>query len=174
MAELQAIAQKLRNRFPQAVSEAIEFRGELTLVVEPGWLLEVAAALRDDPDLAFDRLSDLCAVDHLPRRPRFDLNYHLHSMQHNTRLRLKARLPEDDPRIKSVVQVWPAANWYEREVHEMFGIFFQDHPDLRHLLLPDDMVGYPLRRDYPGTAVEENQFTHNFVEIERQKPYART
>jgi NADH-quinone oxidoreductase subunit C len=95
-------------------------------------------------------------------------------MQANIRLRLKVRLPEASPHVHTVTGVWPGANWYERETHDLFGITFESHPDPRRLILPEDFLGHPLRRDYCGTYVEEVQFTHNFDEIDSQKPYAKT
>jgi NADH-quinone oxidoreductase subunit C len=171
MLDLQAVVSQVRARFPAAIVAVNEFRNETTLLVEAEHLPAVAAFLRD---LEFDMLCDLCAVDHLPRQPRFDLNYQLCSLPHNLRLRLQVRVSAEQPQAPSITSLWPGANWYEREIYDLFGITFHNHPDLRRLLLPDDFLGHPLRRDYIGTYIEENQFTHNFDEIDRQKPYAKT
>ena len=160
------------NRFPEAVSGPIEFRGEATLVVRPDRLIEVCLFLRDDPALNFDLLSDVSAVDHFPEHPRFAVNYHLYSLINNVSLRLKVWLDGEQPQVSSVTSVWPGANWHEREVWDLIGIGFAGHPDLRRIFLPDDYLGHPLRKD-AAQFYEEPQFTHNFDLIESQKPYAK-
>jgi NADH-quinone oxidoreductase subunit C len=122
---------------------------QATLYVSRDDLLVVAKALRDDAALAFTFLSELTAVDFWPRAPRFEIVYLLVSIDHGARLRLKVRLDGDAPRIATVSGIWPAANWLEREVWDLFGIAFDNHPDPRRLLMPEDWEGYPLRKDYP-------------------------
>ena len=112
-------------------------------------LLAVARALRDRPDLRFEFLSELTAVDFWPAEPRFELIYMLVSIEHRRRVRLKVRLRGDDARVATVTGIWPAANWLEREVWDLFGIVFDGHPDPRRLLMPEDWEGFPLRKDYP-------------------------
>lgn len=112
-------------------------------------LLPVLQALRDRPELKFELLSELTAVDYWPREPRFELIYIMVSIEHSLRLRLKVRLPSDDPHVATASGLWPAANWLEREVWDMFGIAFDGHPDPRRLLMPEDWEGYPARKDYP-------------------------
>jgi NADH-quinone oxidoreductase subunit C len=109
----------------------------------------LARALRDEPALAFDFLCELTAVDFWPKEPRYELVYVLVSLSNKLRLRLKVRLPADDPHVTTVCDVWPAANWLEREVWDMFGIAFDGHPDPRRLLMPEDWEGSPLRKDSP-------------------------
>jgi NADH-quinone oxidoreductase subunit C len=109
----------------------------------------VARALRDDPRLRFTFIAELTAVDFLPREPRFELVYIFVSIEHRARLRLKVRLHGEDAHVRTVSDVWPAANWLEREVWDLFGIVFDGHPDPRRLLMPEDWDGYPLRKDYP-------------------------
>jgi NADH-quinone oxidoreductase subunit C len=109
----------------------------------------LARVLSQDPDLGFTFLAELTAVDYWPRDPRFELVYILVSIAHRARLRVKVRLPSDDVRVGTVTGVWPAANWLEREVWDLFGIVFDGHPDPRRLLMPEDWEGYPLRKDYP-------------------------
>jgi NADH-quinone oxidoreductase subunit C len=109
----------------------------------------LARALRDRPDLAFTFLAELTAVDFWPKEPRFELVYILVSIANRLRLRMKVRLPADDPHVATVSGVWPAANWLEREVWDLFGIAFDGHPDPRRLLMPEDWEGFPLRKDYP-------------------------
>jgi NADH/F420H2 dehydrogenase subunit C len=105
--------------------------------------------LHDDPELSFDYLIDLCGVDNYPHEPRFQVVYHLCAMKSKRRLRLKVSLPDGAPRIASVVSVWRAVEWLEREAFDMFGITFLEHPDLRRILLTPDWEGHPLRKDYP-------------------------
>ena len=109
----------------------------------------VARALRDRPGLGFDLLADIIAVDLWPREPRFELAYILVSIANRTRLRLKVRLAGQSAHVASVISVWPAANWLEREVFDLFGIRFDGHPDLRRILMPDEWQGHPQRKDYP-------------------------
>jgi NADH-quinone oxidoreductase subunit C len=120
-----------------------------TIYVSRDDLPTVTRALRDNPDAGFGFLAELTAIDWLPREPRFEVVYILVSIEHRLRLRVKVRLPGDDPRLPTVSDVWPAANWLEREVWDMFGIAFDGHPDPRRLLMPEDWEGYPLRKDYP-------------------------
>jgi len=109
----------------------------------------IARALRDGPSLRFDVLAEVTAVDFWPREPRFELVYILISLEHRHRVRLKVRLHGDDAHVRTVSDVWPAANWLEREVWDLFGIAFDGHPDPRRLLMPEDWEGFPLRKDYP-------------------------
>jgi len=148
------ILAELQRRFGDAIVETHEHRGDLTVVVARDALLAVLAHCRDDAALAFDVLMDLTAVDYLkfPGRedgPRFEVVYHLYSIAHNHRLRLKVRVDEDDARVPSAVPLWPIANWLEREAWDMFGVRFENHPDPRRLLMYEEFVGHPLRKDYP-------------------------
>jgi NADH-quinone oxidoreductase subunit C len=144
-----AAVQKLRDWDKQAVAEVIEFRGETTVVVSPQHLARAAEFLATEPSLRFTFLSDLTTVDRFPMEPRFELNYHLLSIDHGMRLRLRVRLAGLEPSVPTLTPVWPTANWHERESFDLFGIRFQGHPDLRRILMPDDWEGYPLRKDYP-------------------------
>ena len=123
--------------------------GELTLEIAPARIASVCGFLKYDRK--FVRVSSVTAVDRYPAEPRFEIVYHLHSIERNLRLRLKAMLPGTDPTIESVTSVWRGAGWYEREVVDLFGVRFLNHPDLRRILMPDDWEGYPLRKDYPVT-----------------------
>jgi NADH-quinone oxidoreductase subunit C len=124
-------------------------RGDAVVVVERAALAAALEALRDHPDLRFEMLSDLTAVDYLGRVPRFEVVYQLYSLTHNHRLRVKVPVPEDDLVVPSATPIWKAANWAEREVWDMFGIRYAGHPDLRRILMYPEFVGHPLRRDYP-------------------------
>jgi NADH-quinone oxidoreductase subunit C len=175
MAELTQIIERLKAKFPNGIEGVREFRGEVTVQVKPDALVEMCTFLRDDPDCDFNFLSDVSGVDYYPEEPRFGVNYHLLSMKYKQRLRLKVRLKgtAGAPRVPTVTSVWPGANWFERETFDLFGVTFIGHPDLRRLLLPMDFRGHPLRRDNP-TAQEEVQFTHNFDQIDKTKPYAKS
>ena len=124
-------------------------RNELTLEIAPGKIVSVCGFLKYDQ--SFVRLSTVTAVDRYPAEPRFEIVYHLHSVERNERLRLKCRLPGADPVIESVTSVWRSANWYERETFDMFGINVLNHPNWRRIMMPDDWEGDPLRKDYPIT-----------------------
>jgi len=132
---------------PGAIRNGKWDRGEVTLEVAPERIVEVCRFLKSERQ--FVRLSDVTAVDWYPQEPRFEVVYHLHSLERNERLRLKCRLPGQDPELDSVTAVWRSANWYEREVYDLFGIRFRNHPDLRRILMPEDWEGHPLRKDYP-------------------------
>jgi NADH-quinone oxidoreductase subunit C len=142
---------KLREFDPEAVEEAREFRGEITLYIRSAHLRSVCEFLRDTPGLNFKYLSDVTAVDLYPSEPRFEVVYHLLELETFRRLRLKVRLSGDDPRVGSVVPVWPGANAFERETFDLLGIRFEGHPYLRRILMPEDWEGHPLRKDYPTT-----------------------
>ena len=143
------IIAKTRAWRPAAIAELISFRGEITIVVPREHLRPLAEFLRDASDLAFTYLSDVTGVDRFPIEPRFELNYHLLSLSRRETIRLRVRLPGDDAVTRSVIPVWPTANWHEREIFDLFGIRFEGHPNLRRMLLPEDWEGYPLRKDYP-------------------------
>jgi NADH-quinone oxidoreductase subunit C len=121
--------------------------GQVTLEIEPGRIVSVCRFLKEEQ--AYRRLSGITAVDWFPAEPRFEVVYLLHSIERNERLRLACRLPGDKAEIDSVTGLWPGANWYEREVFDLFGVVFRGHPDLRRIMMPEDWEGYPLRKDYP-------------------------
>jgi len=122
---------------------------QMTIYVSREDVVALARVLRDRPELGFNLLAEITAVDFWPREPRFELVYILVSIANRLRLRMKVRLPGADPHVATVIGVWPAANWLEREVWDLFGISFDGHPDPRRLLMPEDWDGYPLRKDYP-------------------------
>jgi NADH-quinone oxidoreductase subunit C len=124
-------------------------RNELTLEIAPAKISSVCGFLKYDQK--FVRLSTVTAVDRYPLEPRFEVVYHLHSIERKERIRLKCRIGGANPEIESVTAVWAGANWYEREVFDLFGIRFLNHPDLRRIMMPDDWEGHPLRKDYPIT-----------------------
>jgi NADH-quinone oxidoreductase subunit C len=129
--------------------EASASQDQPTIYVTSVRLLETCRYLRDTPGQLFRLLADVTAVDWLPREPRYEVVYHLSSPEERRRLRIKTRVSGADPHVPTVAAIWPAAGWLEREVWDLFGIVFDDHPDLRRLLMPDDWEGHPLRKDYP-------------------------
>jgi NADH-quinone oxidoreductase subunit C len=147
--------EKVRQKFPQAIVETVEFRDEQTIVLKPEDLVTVCSYLQKD--LRYNFLSSVTAVDWPERIPRFDVVYHLLSISNQCVLRLKVRVGqrrEEHPAVPTVVEVWPSANWYEREVYDLFGITFTGHPDLRRILMPMDWTTHPLRKDYPLTGFD--------------------
>jgi NADH-quinone oxidoreductase subunit C len=135
------------------VTASHSYRGDDTIVVNPVSIVDVMRQLKEDPELQMNFLVDLTAVDYLGRDPRFEVVYHLRSFSTGARLRVKAPLAEPDdgshPSIGSVVPLWAGANWFEREVWDLYGIRFTGHPDLRRILMYEEFVGHPLRKDYP-------------------------
>jgi NADH-quinone oxidoreductase subunit C len=172
MTHLQETLAALQGQFGAAIEAVVEFRGDTTVVVERAALLDVLRFLKDGPDRGFTFLAALTAVDDYPAEPRFNVLYQLRDLQHVTNLRLKVRLRGDDAVLPTVTPVFINANWHERELWDMFGITFTGHPDPRRILMPEDWQGHPLRKDYP-LGYEEVEFTFNFDEIEKKKPYAR-
>ncbi len=139
----------MRERFNGAIVEAFEFVGQVSIRVEPARIVEVCDALKRDDATPFNYLSDLTCV-HFPERADapFEVVYNLYSISANERVRVKVAANESDG-VESVTGVWPAANWMEREVYDLFGVPFKNHPDLRRILLPEDWEGHPLRKEYP-------------------------
>jgi NADH-quinone oxidoreductase subunit C len=132
-------------------------RGELTLTVASSGIVAVLTALRDDSQCLFEILMDICGVDYPQRAKRFDVVYHLLSPRKNQRIRVKCETDEDTP-VPSAVEVFPAANWYEREAYDMYGILFSGHPDLRRILTDYGFQGFPLRKDFPLTGYVEVRY----------------
>jgi NADH-quinone oxidoreductase subunit C len=143
------IVDAVRRAFPEAILEEQTFRDETTLVIRLVDLVGVARLLHDDPHLSYAILMDCCGLDRsqLGQQPRFAVVYQLYSLQHNRSLRLLVAAREGEA-VPSLAGVWPGANWYEREVYDMFGIPFAGHPDLRRILMAEDFGGHPLRKDF--------------------------
>ena len=132
------------------VVEGAKFdRDEMTIYVDRSSIRDACVLLRDDPGCPFNFLSDVTCVDWYPQEPRFEVVYHLLSIPRKERVRLKVRLDSSSPAVESVTSLWPAANYFEREVYDLFGVRFNGHPYLRRLLMPEDWEGHPLRKDYP-------------------------
>lgn len=165
---LQAAADALRNRFGGHI---LEFRGLLTVRVPPEQIVAACRMLRDE--FEFLQLVSQSAVDYWPQQePRFHIAYQLYSFTHNVRLGLRVPVSGGNPTLQSVENIFPNANWHEREIWDMFGVVFEGHSDLRRILMPHDWQGHPLRKDYP-LGYEEVQFSFNFDEIDRRKPYVK-
>jgi NADH-quinone oxidoreductase subunit C len=150
----QALIESIRTAVGDKVAAVSEALGEVTLVVNAGDAPGVVMTLRDHPDLRFEQLIDLCGVDYSGYSGhaglRFAVVYHLMSLTHNRRLRLRVFCPADDfPLVNSVISVWPSANWFEREAFDLFGIVFDGHPDLRRILTEYGFIGHPFRKDFP-------------------------
>ena len=141
--------QKIKESFENDVIEVHSPFQQDTAVIAPSALLSVATLLKEDPELQYNFLMDLTAVDYWKRKPRFEVVYHFLSVANSFRLRLKVPVAEPKPKVDSLTSLWPGANWYEREVYDMFGIQFIGHPDLRRILLYPEFEGHPLRKDYP-------------------------
>ena len=134
---------------PQAIERVKFDRDEMTIVLDRSAIREACALLKEDPACPFDFLSDVTCVDWYPSEPRFEVVYHLLSIPNKERVRLKVRLNSSSPAIDSITSVWPGANYFEREVYDLFGVRFNGHPYLRRILMPEDWEGHPLRKDYP-------------------------
>jgi NADH-quinone oxidoreductase subunit C len=141
--------QRIQDRFTDAVLAVHSRLGQDTVVFAKARLAELAEFLRDDSDLKFNFLMDVTAVDHWKRKPRFEVVYHFLSLERRHRLRVKVPVGEPDPEVDTLTHLWKGANWYEREVFDMFGIQFKGHPDLRRILMYPEFEGHPLRKDYP-------------------------
>jgi len=160
----QNLIEKLNTRFGNAITGSSVQFGEANIVVDKAQLLQVATALRDEADFAFEELIDLSGVDYseygdgIWEGPRFAVAYHLLSIKHNHRLRMKVFGDDDMPVLDSVVNIWSSANWNEREAFDLFGIVFDGHPDLRRILTDYGFIGHPFRKDFPLTGHVEMRY----------------
>jgi NADH-quinone oxidoreductase subunit C len=148
MAENNRAVLKLKEKFAASIIDVVEFRGEVTVTVAKNAIIEILSFLKQS--LAYNLLTDLTAVDYLGKKEeRFMMVYQLYSIPNKDRLRIKTPVTEVECTIPTATTVWKTANWLEREVFDLFGITFSGHPDLRRILMTDDWVGHPLRKDYP-------------------------
>ena len=154
---LEELSSHIDAKLPGAILQRSIALGELTLAVAPADIARVLAALRDDGQCLFEVLIDICGVDYPEREKRFDVVYHLLSPRRNQRIRIKCEADEDTA-VPSAVEVFPAANWFEREAYDMYGILFSGHPDLRRLLTDYGFQGHPLRKDFPLTGYVEVRY----------------
>ena len=164
---LELIAQRVRDELgDDAVVGTVYYRDQATLEVAPARAHDVLAFLKADPEEPFEFLSSLHGCDYLPDEPRLCVHYELLSMARAERLRVKARVGVNEARVPTVTDLWPGANFQEREVYDMFGVVFEGHPDMRRILMPEDYEGYPQRRDFP-IGGEPVIFTFNQNEMPR-------
>jgi len=163
---------KLQRELGESFLGYEEFRGQTSVTLDRETIVSACQMLRDDPDLDFNFLAALTAVDYWPSEPRFKIVYQLYSLANKEFIGLRVPLNEGSPEISTIESIYPNANWHEREVYDMFGVTFKDHSDLRRIIMPHDWEGHPLRKDYP-LGYEEVQFTFNFDEIDKRKPYAK-
>ncbi|MFE1600098.1 NADH-quinone oxidoreductase subunit C [Methylobacterium sp. ID0610] len=154
---LQALSDRLAETLGAAIADRVIAFDELTLIVAPSEIVRVLTHLRDDPACSFRCFIDICGADYPGREKRFDVVYHLLSLRHNRRIRVKVQTDEATP-VPSVIPVFPAANWYERETYDLYGILFSGHPDLRRLLTDYGFEGHPLRKDFPLTGFVEVRY----------------
>jgi len=160
------IAEKIKEKFPDQVVDVAEFRDQVSVIVKRDQIVAMLRYLHDDPLLSFDHLQDLTAVDYLNKKDvRFEVVYTLYSIRFRHNIRIRAQVPDNDPKISSVVPIWAGANWHERECFDMFGIVFAGHPDLRRILMPEDWEGHPLRKDYPLKGPEFEQDWPGFTDV---------
>lgn len=152
---LEKLVERLQNRFGDTLKRCGIDVGEVTIEIPAAQVVEVCTALRDDPGMHFEQLIDLCGVDYLEygegawQQPRFAVVYHLLSVKNNIRVRVRAFVHEDEPKVASVANIWSVANWFEREAFDLFGILFEGHPDLRRILTDYGFIGHPFRKDFP-------------------------
>ncbi|MCP4416901.1 MAG: NADH-quinone oxidoreductase subunit C [Chloroflexi bacterium] len=166
----QCVVEKIKAAFPDAIEKINDFRDEQTIIIKKEKLKGICQLLLDDPDLSYKFLSDICADDFLPESPRFAINYHLYSYDHNHRLRLRTWVDDPEKGPETVGSVWSIGTWLEMEVWDLMGIRFQGNDSLRRLFMPEDWQGHPLRKDYP-LGYEEVQFSFNRQEVDAKKPY---
>jgi NADH-quinone oxidoreductase subunit C len=143
------ILNKLQGNFPETLFQVNEYRDELSLTFPKALVVELCSFLKNDPELKFNLCEDITAVDWAQKTNRFTVVYHIFSMVHNYRLVLKTDVDESECALDSVSNVWRTANWHEREVYDMFGISFNNHPDLRRMYMPEEFEYHPLRKDFP-------------------------
>jgi len=149
-----SLSESLLQAFPEGIIETGSYLGDEIVVVEREFLVAVLSYLREDPSAAFEMLMDLTAVDYLGQVPRFEVVYELYSVSQKHRIRVKVRVDEasEDCWVPTATSLWLSANWSEREVWDLYGIRFEGHPDLRRILMYEEFVGHPLRKDYPQNA----------------------
>ena len=157
MTDLQTLSDHVAAGLGEAVTHRAVSQGELTIVVEAARIVDALTFLRDDPDCRFVCFVDLCGADYPGREKRFDVVYHLLSPRHNTRIRVKVAADETTA-VPSCIPVFPAANWYERETYDLYGVLFSGHPDLRRILTDYGFDGHPLRKDFPLTGFVELRY----------------
>ena len=156
---------KLTEKYNDQITEMTKFRNEITVCIRPDKLIEILQYLRDENALGYNFLADLTAVDKYQESPRFEIVYHLRSLKYNFFIRIKTSI-QDNQKIPSVSSLWQTADWLEREVYDLFGIEFENHPDLRRILTPNHWEDHPLRKDYPLTGKNEPLYYQSEEDVE--------
>jgi NADH-quinone oxidoreductase subunit C len=172
MTVVEKAVEKLKRELGESILGVDDFRGQTSVTLDREAIVNACQMLRDDPELDFNFLAALTAVDYWPSESRFKIVYQLYSLANKEFIGLRAQLSNESPEISTIESIYPNANWHEREVFDMFGVTFKDHSDQRRIIMPYDWEGHPLRKDYP-LGYEEVQFTFNFDEIDKRKPYAK-
>ncbi len=172
--ETHNIVSRIQSAYPHVVHNTVYFHGQAAVFVDGTIILNLLRFLKDEPDLLFSHLADLCGVDFSEtHNPRFAVVYNLYSLQYKHRIRLRAAVSAEDCSIDSASELWEGAAWHERECYDMFGIVFRNHPDLRRVLMPEDWKGHPLRKDYPveGPAEKWAGYTEVLFKAEAFRKY---
>ncbi len=146
---LENVVEKLRGEFDDVILGVSEFRGDVTVLVQRNRITDITRFLRDLSNCPFNLIEDICGVDRFERKERFEVVYHLFSLEKKVRICLKVRIDEAEPHVPTVTGVFPGANWHERETFDMYGIVFDGHPDLRRVYMPEDYEHFPMRKDFP-------------------------
>jgi NADH-quinone oxidoreductase subunit C len=152
------VLEKMKSRFGNDILESNEFRDELTVVVPKARIVEVCRFLKEDPQLQFDFLADVCGIDMYTPEKRFGVIYNLYSLKNKNRIRVKIFTEEDDLKVQTMTGVFGTAHWHERETYDMFGIVIEGHPDLRRIYMPDEFEHFPLRKDFPLMGIPGSLF----------------
>ena len=147
---------KLKEKFQDFIEEIIDYSNELTFVISKKKILDVCYFLKNNEDLKFDYLVDICGVDRFKKENRFEVVYNIWSEKLKYRIRLRVKVDEKDLQLDSVTTIWKSADWYERETYDMFGIVFLNHPDLRRIYMPEEFEYFPLRKDFPLIGIPDS------------------
>jgi len=147
---------KLKEKFQDFIEEIIDYSNELTFVISKNKILDVCYFLKNNEDLKFDYLVDICGVDRFKKENRFEVVYNIWSEKLKYRIRLRVKVDEKDLQLDSVTSIWKSADWYERETYDMFGIVFLNHPDLRRIYMPEEFEYFPLRKDFPLIGIPDS------------------
>lgn len=164
------LTQALQTQFGDGILGFHQHRGDETVLVQKQLFLKVCQFIKDEKSFDFNMMIDLTAVDYLPKNPRFEVVYHFYSLTWNHRIRLKVLVTEEECTLDSIHHLWKAADWYERECYDMYGIQFNYHPHLKRILMYDSFQGHPLRKDYP---VDLQQPLVTMREVHERYPYER-
>ncbi len=161
---MKEVIEDLKEKFADAIVSVEEFRGQYSVLVKREFAKKIIKYLKEIHK--FNHLQDLCGVDWIKEDPRFEVVYNLYSIENRLHITVKTRVPQDNPEVDTITDLWEGANWHERECYDMFGIKFKGHPDLRRILMPEDWDGHPLRKDYP---VKGKELWRGFREILEEK-----